>query len=236
MTTLPGSRPTEPCVVLENREAAAEQRLLVVDGGAHAADYVLPGQVVEMEEEGARAFMVIASPLDERPHLSFLIRTGRHMLVAEGVTAMPAGGTVSMTRPFGPGFRLERAAGHRLVCCVAGTGIAAVRPVLCDLAARSGSLAGTTLYYGVRTRAHVAFRAELQAWARQGLAVRVCLSAEAPHDPWDRAGRVPTVLTEEETDLSDAAIVLAGPREMGPALEEIATAKGMPAERCLKNF
>jgi NAD(P)H-flavin reductase len=141
-----------------------------------------------------------------------------------------------MTRPFGPGFRLERALGRRLVCCVAGTGIAAVRPVLAELATTRTTLAGVRLYYGVRTRAHVAFREDLEAWAARGLTVRLCLSRERPAEAWDRAGRVPAVLSTEETNLADAAIVLAGPRDMGPLVEAVATAAGMPAERLLMNF
>lgn len=235
MTSPRAPRPTVALAVVESRQAAAEQRLVTVDGGAAAADYTTPGQVVEMEDGGARAFMVIASHPSERPLLAFLIRTGRGP-VGERVAEIAAGGTVTMTRPFGPGFRLERAAGLRLVCCVAGTGIAAVRPVLAELAATRATLAGVRLYYGVRTRAHVAFRPDLEAWAARGLAVRLCLSQERPAEAWDRAGRVPVVLAAEETDLADAAIVLAGPRDMGPMVEAVATAAGMPAERLLMNF
>ncbi len=226
-----GPRAVEPFVVVESRQAAAEQHLVVVDGGAAAREYTAPGQVVEMEHGAARAYMVIASPLATRPRLEFLLRTGRGA-VGDAIAHAPVGGTVSMTRPFGPGFRLERAAGLRLVCCVAGTGVAAARPVLAELA----NLRGVRLYYGVRTRAHVAFRAELEAWAARGLAVRVCLSRQAPLEPWDRAGRVQAVLAAEARDLRDAAILLAGPRGLGPAVTAVATAAGMDAGRVLANF
>lgn len=235
MTVAASPRPVEPLVVLANVEAAAEQRLLVVDGGPGAADYTAAGQVVEAEAGGARAYLVIASPPRERPRLTFLVRTGRGA-VGDRLAQATAGETVSMTRPFGPGFRVERAAGRRLLCCVAGSGIAAVRAVLHERAAARGTLAGVSLYYGVRTRSHVVFLDELTAFAAQGLAVRICLSGEAPAGPWDRAGWVQTVLAAEETDLSDAAILLAGPREMGPDVQDVATAAGMAAEMLLTNF
>jgi len=224
-------RPVAPFVVVDSRPAAAEQRLVVVDGGAAAREYTAAGQVVEMEHGAARAYMVIASPLGARPRLEFLLRTGRGA-VGDAIAQAPVGGTVSMTRPFGPGFRLERAAGYRLVCCVAGTGIAAARPVLAELA----DLRDVRLYYGVRTRAHVAFRAELEAWAARGLEVRVCLSREAPRERWDRAGRVQAILAAEAEDLRDAAIVLAGPRGLGAAVTAVATAAGMDAGRVLANL
>ena len=53
---------------------------------------------------------------------------------------------------------------------------------------------------------------------------------------WDRAGWVQAVLAAESGDLSSAAILFAGPKEMGPAVEEVATAAGMPAEMLLTNF
>src|SRR5688572_6146865 len=148
--------PAVPLLVLDNREAAAEQRLLVLEAGEASRDYTTPGQLVEIEDAGERAYMVIASPLARRPQLELLVRQGRGE-VGDSLAARKVGDFVSMTHPFGPGFRLERAAGLRLVACVAGTGIAAVRPVLHELA----SLDRVELYYGVLTRAHVAFRDEL---------------------------------------------------------------------------
>lgn len=224
-----------PLRVLENHQAALDQRLLVVEAGPAAADYTTPGQLVEVEAEGERAYMVIGSPLSRRPLLELLVREGRGS-VGDHVAATPAGGFITMTHPFGPGFRIERAAGRRLIACVAGTGVAAVRPVLHQLVETRTTLDGVDLYYGVFTRAHIAFRDELEAFAARGLGVRVCVSEEPPRDAWDRAGWVQAVLAQEGGDLSSAAILFAGPKEMGPAVEEVASAAGMPAEMLLTNF
>ena len=227
-------RPTEPHLLLESSAIAEGQQLLIVEGGPAAAEYTAAGQVVEVEGGGQRAYAVIASPLSERPRLAFVLRRGA--AVMDLAAATPVGGTVSMTRPFGPGFRIERAAGRSLWMCVAGTGIAAVRPVLHELAAAHPSLAGTHLLYGVKTSDHVAFSEELLALAARGLSVRVCLSDQEPSAAWERAGWVQTILAAEKPDLSGAAMLVAGPHEMVTALEAVAADAGMPPEMLLRNF
>jgi len=228
-------RATHALAVLESHRVAADQQLVVLAGAAVAPAYTRPGQVVELAYDGGRAYVVLASTLEERPRLSVLLRVGRSA-VLDAVAARPAGAEVVCSAPFGPGFSLEAIGGRAPWLCCAGTGIAALRPVLHGLAIERGSLAGIRLYYGARTHAHVAFGAELDGWAARGLAVFLCLSDAPPTAPRDRPGWVQDVLAAEHPDLGDAALLFAGPQQMEASLRTVTGRLGLQEGMFLVNY
>jgi ferredoxin-NADP reductase len=228
-----------PARVLSNAPAAEGLRRVVLDIGAAAA-YTAPGQYVQVRAapDAKPGFFAIASPPspNDAGAVELLVK-GAGGGAAEALCAAPAGAALEASAPMGKGFPVGRAPPAEcptVVVFATGSGISPVRALIASgaLGARPG---GVTLYYGVRSPAHLAFADELAGWeAEHGVrTVPVYSDAGAGYvqDAFAAAGGVAGA-----GGGAGLAAVLCGQREMAEAVTALLTAGGVPKERILSNF
>jgi ferredoxin-NADP reductase len=230
-----------PARVLSNAPVAEGLRRVVLDiGAAAAAAYTAPGQYVQVRAapDAKPGFFAIASPPspNDAGAVELLVK-GAGGGAAEALCAAAAGAALEASAPMGKGFPVARAPPAEcpaLVLFATGSGISPVRALIASgaLGTRQG---GVTLYYGVRSPAHLAFADELAAWeAEHGVkTVTVFSDAGAGYvqDAFVAAGGVAGA-----GGGAGLAAVLCGQREMAEAVTALLAAGGVPTERILSNF
>jgi NAD(P)H-flavin reductase len=225
------------CRVASNRAAAEELRLVGIDAPADLrAKLRVPGQyVLAGRARGPHAFFVLCSPVDSTGPWEILVRAGAP--AADAIGALSEGTSLEVSAPLGAGFPMERVFAHErdvlLVC--AGSGIAALLPVLHALRARRGRLDGVRLLQGVQTRAHAAFRAEIDRFCEAGLAAKLCVTREDPPEDAVR-GHVQDALRAHGAPLADALVLAAGPFALIQTLRTGFPDLGLQASAVLTNF
>ncbi|MEW6430616.1 MAG: NAD-binding oxidoreductase [Myxococcota bacterium] len=175
------------------------------------------------------AVLAIASTPGEAPFEYLVKRAGAGAALLDGAKA---GDAVEVTPPEGPGFPLHLARGRNLVLVATGTGFAPIRSVLRAVARERAAFGRVTALYGVTSRAHLAWQAELDAWAAQGLTVLPTLTA-ADASWTGRVGRVQQHLAELLVD--DAVAFLCGQRAMVDEVRDALARRGLPPERVYLN-
>jgi len=142
-----------------------------------ARTYVSPGQYVELRLHRKTGHFVLANDPGTSAFELFMRPGGG---VSDLLLAMPLGGVVEVTAAIGAGFPMHDAKARPLVVVLAGTGIAAARPIV-RARIDEGDAKRTVLLIGVRRRSELAIAADLDAWQRTGVRVVICLSQ--PEDP-----------------------------------------------------
>ena len=144
-----------------------------------ARTYVSPGQYVEVRLSGETGYFVLAGEPGAKAFDLFMRAGGG---VSDLLLAAPLGTLVDVTGAIGAGFPMHEANSRSLVVVLAGTGIAAARPIVrARIAANDAEQ--TVLVIGVRKRSELSMAADLDAWERVGVRVVVCLSQ--PEDQFD---------------------------------------------------
>ena len=159
------------------RETAGSLVLLTFElPGVVRATHVLPGQYVSVRAGGDTGYFVLASPVGAESW-EILLRNGGD--VADALLAARVGEQVPVTAALGAGFPCDEAQGRALVVAVAGTGMAAAKPILAWRTKR-GDAARTDVFLGMRIAAELPLADEIAAWRAAGARVTVCLSREDP--------------------------------------------------------
>ncbi len=210
-------------------------RLLLPPELAHA--HVRPGQVVKVRGRGAgEGFFALASAPGPDGAAELLVKRGGK--VADAIAAVPAGGTLELTRPFGAGFPVEDAEGRDLLLFAAGSGIAPIRALVQHVVAHRNRFGRVTLFYGQRRGAEFAYRSEQLEWERRGIRVVLCPSGE--DDAWQGLrGRVQEVarsLAFGGSPPGDTVAFVAGMTAMVEDVRATLAGAGIPPERVHANF
>lgn len=200
-----------------------------------AVTYASPGQYVDVRVEGQTGFFVLAS---EPGHRSWelVMRAGGG--ASDVLLTAPDGASIEVTPALGEGFPMAEVARAPLVVALSGTGIAAGLPIV-RYRVRDTDALRTHVFIGIRTRAELALRSEVEAWISNGVDVTVCLSNDDERIAGIQcaAGHVQDVLAARARagTLSPGRIFAVGVASMIDALRARASDLGIAPEDVLTN-
>src|SRR6478672_3633122 len=138
------------------REAAGSLVLLTLEvPSAVRTTHVLPGQYVSVRAGGDTGYFVLASAVGAEAW-EILLRAGGD--VADALLVAGVGELVPVTDALGSGFPCTEARGRDLIVAVAGTGMAAAKPILA-WRMNDGDAARTDVFLGMREAAELPMKA-----------------------------------------------------------------------------
>jgi ferredoxin-NADP reductase len=186
-------------------------------------------------DEGAgtipRRSYSIASQSDAGDLLRFIIRVIPEGKASDYLMALPLGTTINMTGPHGF-FVLDQAHAGDVVFAATGTGIAAVMPMLGELAKTRRPGATSTgqrvvVYWGLRHRADIFSLAEIEGLAAaDGAELRIHLTAPEP-DWAGGQGRITPALLDHLPRLAAPTFYLVGNGAMITELKRELISRGV---------
>ncbi|MFN3202579.1 MAG: hypothetical protein ACE366_29580 [Bradymonadia bacterium] len=206
------------------------------------ASWRSPGQycmlALDVEGERLSSPFVIANEPSEHfgtEALSFYVQ--RNGPLSEALCALPAGATLHVSAPQGPGFPQEAMLAHGgpVLLATNGSGLAGVRGLLWGLV-EAGVPA--VLYQGCRQPGDFPFLGELTELLRAGLDVRLVVSGHAPDWPGRRGYVQHNIAGELDTlpaGWADGWLALCGMPDMQRELTDWALGMGMARERICTN-
>jgi len=140
--------------------------------------------------------------------------------------ALPLGATVTMTGPHGF-FVLDPVHAGDVVFAATGTGVAAVMPMLGELAARGPSARKTVVFWGLRRQEDIFLRDEIDALAAvSGAELAIHLTAPGPEWPGLR-GRITPALLERLPSFTAPTFYLVGNGAMITELKRELISRGV---------
>lgn len=167
----------------------------------------------------------IASQSDAGDVLRFIIRVIPEGKASDYLMALPIGAAVRMTGPHGF-FVLDATHAGDVVFAATGTGVAAVMPMLGELAARPDP-PRIVLYWGVRQEADLFARDQIEGLAAAaGAELAVHLTAPGPGWTGGR-GRITAAVLERLPDLKAPTFYLVGNGAMITELKRELIARGV---------
>ena len=167
----------------------------------------------------------IASQTTESGHLRFIIRVMAEGAASSYLMTLPLGATINLTGPHGF-FVLDATHAGDVVFGATGTGIAAVMPMLGELAARVEP-GRRHLYWGVREESDLFARDEIAALAA-GAGASLSLHLTAPPAGWAGAtGRITPAILEALPTLKAPTFYLVGNGAMITELKRELVARGV---------
>ncbi|MEI8257627.1 MAG: hypothetical protein WCJ30_18280 [Deltaproteobacteria bacterium] len=193
--------------------AARDQTLLSLEADpAHEATHLQVGQycLLRLDERNIEGHFVLIDPPGEGP-FRFLLRSGG--AAADALRDAESGARVSVRGPLGKGFPIEKAHGRDVLLVSAGSGLAAIRPLL--LALEPFGTRRVWLFHGTRTLDHVPFSDDLRRAQDAGLQLTVAVSGKS-EAAVDR--RVQHAIRRAGPDLSNAVAFVSG---MQPMIDEL---------------
>jgi CDP-4-dehydro-6-deoxyglucose reductase, E3 len=167
----------------------------------------------------------IASQSDAGHELRFIIRVIPEGTASGFLMSLPLGADVNMTGPHGF-FVLDQAHAGDVVFGATGTGIAAVMPMLGELARRP-ERGRRSVHWGVREESDLFARQEIQALAAAaGAQLEIYLTAPAPG--WvGRRGRITAAILDRLAALTTPTFYLVGNGAMITELKHELVARGV---------
>jgi ferredoxin-NADP reductase len=183
-------------------------------GGAAAAGAALP-----------RRSYSIASPSHDGERLRFIIRVMQEGAASRYLMGLPEGALINLTGPHGF-FVLDAAHAGDVVFGATGTGVAAVMPMLAELADRQEP--GTRyVYWGVRQEQDLFARAEIEELAARARA-RLAIHLTAPGADWTgQRGRITPAILNALPALQSPTFYLVGNGSMITELKRELVARGV---------
>jgi ferredoxin-NADP reductase len=177
----------------------------------------------------------IASQSDAGDRLRFIIRVIPEGMATNFLMSLPIGSTVSMTGPHGF-FVLDAAHPGDIVFGATGTGIAAVMPMLGELARLpdAGPPHRRIVLWGARHDSDLCARAEVEALAARAGA-ELALHLTAPPLGWaGEGGRITPALLARLPTLAAPTFYLVGNGAMISELKHELTARGVNRKRQIR--
>jgi CDP-4-dehydro-6-deoxyglucose reductase len=152
----------------------------------------------------------IASPPDQGGRLRFIIRVMPEGAASRYLVSLPLGATIALTGPHGF-FVLDAAHAGDVVFGATGTGVAAVMPMLAELASRPEAGQGRVhVYWGAREEADLFARQEIEGLAARAGA-RLTIHLTRPGDAWTGArGRITAAILDALPALRAPTFYLVG--------------------------
>lgn len=167
----------------------------------------------------------IASQSDEPERLRFIIRVIAGGAASDHLMTLAPGDELALTGPYGF-FVLDASHAGDVVFGATGTGMAAVMPMLGELAARPAA-GRRFVYWGVRSEEDLFARAEIEALsARAGATLAIHLTAPGP--TWTGArGRITSAILDALPGLATPTFYLVGNGAMITELKGALVARGV---------
>ncbi len=200
---------------------------LVFRAGQFVSLAVTPGEASPGPDVLPRRSYSIASQSDAGDVLRFIIRVIPAGKASEYLMSLPMGAEVALTGPHGF-FVLDPVHHGDIVFAATGTGIAAVMPMLGELAARpAAERKRTIVYWGVRQEADLFGRDEIEALAaRAGATLAIHLTAPGPAWSGGR-GRITPALLDRLPELASPTFYLVGNGAMITELKRELVSRGV---------
>jgi NAD(P)H-flavin reductase len=196
-----------------------------------------PGQVVKLHTGSGEAFFALASAPSPDGVVELLVTRGGRVADA-AIDAGRAGERLTVSAPFGNGFRVEEARGRDVLLFAAGSGIAPIRALVQYVLGHRGDCGRVTLFYGQRHGGEFAYRREHLDWERGGVRVVLCPSRE--DDAWPGVrGRVQEVarsLAFGGAPPERSVAYVCGMTAMVDDVKSTLAGAGIPPERVHLNF
>ena len=185
------------------------------------------GEAPDAGEPVPRRSYSIASPSDAGHALRFIIRVIPEGTASAFLMSLPFGAPINMTGPHGF-FTLDASHAGDVVFGATGTGIAAVMPMLGELAARpEGARRSTVVYWGVRRESDLFAREEIEDLAARAGA-RLSLHLTAPETGWTGArGRITPAILDELPSFETPTFYLVGNGAMITEVKRELVARGV---------
>jgi anaerobic sulfite reductase subunit B len=185
-----------------------------------AAPGFAPGQFAMLHVAGAGEVPISVSAVGG----GGLVHTVRAVgAVTARICALREGDPIGVRGPFGTAWPLADAAGRDVVVVAGGIGLAPLRPVVHELAARRERYGRVSVLYGGRSPDELLYRDELAGWGAQ-----VIVDA-AGRDWRGRVGVVTQLVPAMAADPREALAMLCGPEPMMRFAGAALAARGMPA-------
>jgi len=168
----------------------------------------------------------IASQVDDAARLRFIIRVVQTGPASRYLMSLPEGAEIHLTGPHGF-FVLDAAHAGDVVFGTTGTGMAAVMPMLGELAARGGGPGAVHVYWGVRTEADLFARDEIEALAAR-VGGRLSIHLTAPGPAWAGGrGRITTAIVDALPTFASPTFYLVGNGAMIADVKRELVARGV---------
>jgi CDP-4-dehydro-6-deoxyglucose reductase, E3 len=182
----------------------------------------------------ARRSYSIASQSDAGSHLRFIIRVIPLGAASELLMSLPIGAHLRMTGPHGF-FVLDPEHGGDVVFGATGTGVAAIMPMLGELARRGGA-GQRYLFWGLRHQSDLFAHDEIaRLCERSGTELRVHLSAPRPDDGWEGPrGRITAAIVDTLPRLANPTFYLVGNGAMIAELKRELVARGVNRKKQIR--
>jgi sulfhydrogenase subunit gamma (sulfur reductase) len=197
-----------------------------------------PGQVVKVRTAAGEGFFALATAPHQGGVAELLVKRRAGPIADAVIAAAVPGAALDLTRPFGNGFPIEEAEGRDLLLFAAGSGIAPIRAVVQHVEAHRNRFGRVTLFYGQRSGAEFAYRAEYIEWERHGIRVVLCPSGAVDAWPGVR-GRVQEVarsLAFGGSPPGESVAFVSGMTAMVDDVRRTLAAAGVPAGRVHANL
>ena len=191
----------------------------------------LPSSAADAAGAIPRRSYSIASQSDAGDVLRFIIRVIPEGKASDYLMALPIGATVNMTGPHGF-FVLDEAHTGDIVFAATGTGIAAVMPMLGELARRHGGAGPSggrriVVFWGLRYQADIFSRDEIEALAAAAKA-ELAIHLTAPEPDWvGRQGRITPAVLDRLPALTSPTFYLVGNGAMITELKRELISRGV---------
>jgi ferredoxin-NADP reductase len=185
------------------------------------------GATVEVAGAVPRRSYSIASPSDAGDRLRFLIRVIPEGKASDYLMELPLGTAVNMTGPHGF-FVLDPVHAGDIVFAATGTGIAAVMPMLAELAARpADERRRVIIFWGLRQQSDIFARDEIEALA-QAVSAELAIYLTAPGADWTgNRGRITPALLDRLPRLAAPTFYLVGNGAMITELKRELISRGV---------
>jgi NAD(P)H-flavin reductase len=219
----------EPCRVRRFVRETADTFTLELDAPRGAAGF-RPGQFDMLYVFGTGEVPISVSGDPRRAGV--LVHTTRQVgAVTRAMGRLRAGATLGVRGPFGRPWPIDEARGGDVVLVAGGIGLAPLRPVLYDVAARRAEFGAVVLLLGARSPADLLFRRELARW-RTAAAIESAVSVDHADRGWaGNVGVVTTLVPRAPFEPRRATAFLCGPEVMMRFAADALARRGVPESR-----